>query len=247
MEWNVNYLIPGLRLASNVYFPNAKSELLFEEGCILTKEMISKLKRRKIAIVSVEIDETINHYDDELFCQTCELFRTCDISNILKIIRKYVDIATNSDNLIFGKKIVLDHNGKHQEIDYSDVSEIRLSMCSRIYNQGVIEYNPAKWFVKIWQTGAVGTVMVHIQYYLDFNIVLKDNILKFENTCIYDSLPIIRFLKDKGVVVNDPYQIENILTKYPDAMKLVNFLNEAFPKMAKKYGLDNPRGVEAIK
>ncbi len=101
MEWNVNYLIPGLRLASNVYFPNANSELLFEEGCILTKEMISKLKRRKIAIVSVEIDETINHYDDELFCQTCELFRTCDISNILKIIRKYVDIATNSDNLIF--------------------------------------------------------------------------------------------------------------------------------------------------
>ena len=131
----------------------------------------------------------------------------------------------DSDNLIFGKKIVLDHNGKHQEIDYSDVSEIRLSMCSRIYNQGVIEYNPAKWFVKIWQTGAVGTVMVHIQYYLDFDIVLKD----------------------KGVVVNDPYQIENILTKYPDAMKLVNFLNEAFPKMAKKYGLDNPRGVEAIK
>lgn len=101
LEWNVNYLIPGLRLASNVYFPNAKSELLFEEGCILTKEMISKLKRRKIAIVSVEIDETINHYDDELFCQTCELFRTCDISNILKMIRKYVDIATNSDNLIF--------------------------------------------------------------------------------------------------------------------------------------------------
>ena len=153
----------------------------------------------------------------------------------------------DSDNLIFGKKIVLDHNCKHQEIDYSDVSEIRLSMCSRIYNQGVIEYNPAKWFVKIWQTGAVGTVMVHIQYYLDFDIVLKDNILKFENTCIYDSLPIIRFLKDKGVVVNDPYQIETILTKYPDAMKLVNFLNEAFPKMAKKYGLDNPRGVEAIK
>lgn len=156
------------------------------------------------------------------------------------------DEKKDTDNLIFGKKIVLNHNGEHREIDYSEVSEIHLSMCSRIYNQGVIESNPAKWFVKIWQTGAIGTVMVHIQYYLDFDIVLKDNTLKFENTCIYNSLPIIRFLKDK-VSVNDPYGIEEILDKYPDSMKLVNFLNEVFPKMAKKYGLDNPRGVEAIK
>lgn len=153
----------------------------------------------------------------------------------------------DSDNLIFGKKIVLDHNGKHQEIDYSDVSEIRLSMCSRIYNQGVIESNPAKWFVKIWQTGAVGTVWINLNYFIDFDIVLNDDVILIENNSIYNGAKIIEFLKDKEVKVIDPYGIEAMLLKYPDKMKLVEHLNQIFPQLAKQYHLDNPRGVEAIK
>ena len=164
-----------------------------------------------------------------------------------------LDVILSDDNrkndyyLLFSDQVEINYQGHHRQIGYDDIKEIHLSMGSRIYNQGVIESNPAKWFVKIWQTGAVGTVWINLNYFIDFDIVLNDDVILIENNSIYNGAKIIEFLKDKEVKVIDPYGIEAMLLKYPDKMKLVEHLNQIFPQLAKQYHLDNPRGVEAIK
>lgn len=157
-------------------------------------------------------------------------------------------IGDNQENyLLVDNDLTLKTKDVKVKLNFDDIKEIKLSMCSRLYNPGVVESGPVKLLVKRWQHGAPLTVGQHVNYYLDLDIVLVDIVIKLENNNLYHSLALIDYLEAQGIVVNDPLGIKAILKKYPDGVDLVRYLNNNFPKLAKKYDLDNPRGIEFIK
>lgn len=148
--------------------------------------------------------------------------------------------------LLFENKIVLKNKQEIVEINYCDVAYINLSMCSRLYTPGVAESNPVKLIAKRWKHGAPLTVGQHINYCIDFEIFTNERKIIVESESLVNIKAIIAYLKTKVKVV-DQLKISDVLTKYPDMVDLVRYLNNIFPKLAKQYDLDNPRGVTFIK
>lgn len=160
-------------------------------------------------------------------------------------VKKVID--GNSNYILIDNDLCIKIDNIERVINFDEIKEIRLSMCSRLYNPGVLEPNMAKWVVKRWQRGAPITVGQHVNYYLDLDIVLENEILEFENNNIYEGAAMIDAIETRGIEINDPMQLKEHLVKYPDPVALVNHLNNYFPKLAKKYDLDNPRGIVYIK
>lgn len=177
-----------------------------------------------------------------------------DVSNIIdyhKSNRVRISFGFNDvkegECIVLGKQLVICIDGKQWIMDLNDIKAVHLSMCSRLYNPGIIESNLFKVALKSVVKGSIGTIGQHLQYYMDVDFVLSDKVLKFENDNIYNSLEIINYLKDKQLNIEDPLGLEKIYKDHQDPVMLVNYLNEHFPKLAKQYNLDNPRGIEAIK
>lgn len=156
-------------------------------------------------------------------------------------------IDEESNYLLIGENLQIKINETKRIIRFDEIKGINLSMCSRLYNPGVIESNLGKLVIKQWQRGTFITVGQHINYYLDLDVVLEKETLEFENNNLFNGLTIIESIENHGIAINDPLQIKEILMKYQDPVNLVNYLNNHFPKLAKEYSLDNPRGIVYIK
>lgn len=177
-----------------------------------------------------------------------------DISNIIDYFnnnRIRVKISKNDDGignrLVLGKQIYVYINNEELILNINDIKKVRLSMCSRLYNAGIIESNIAKLAVKSITKGAIGTYGQHLKYYLDIDFVYNDKVLMFENENTYNCLEIVDYFKSNNVLIDDPLGLEKIYKDHQDQLMLVKYLNYNFPKLAKKHNLDNPRGIETIK
>lgn len=151
----------------------------------------------------------------------------------------------NIDNtLIFDdKKIIITENNFF--IDYNKIQRIEISLCSRIYNPSIISSNPLEIVKMRWKKGIVGTTNkgVHLIYSVDFNIYTNDKLYCFESYSLNNILQIIEILFIKNVKIEDPIDIYSILINNKDMSKLQKYLDMNFQFIAKKYNLDNPRGI----
>ena len=165
---------------------------------------------------------------------------------IIKIIVKH---DPDEDDYLYFKEdsIELSFQNNSFQIEYQDIQTVNLSMCSRLFNPGIIANNPAKWIVKRWTTGSVGTVMQPVVYCIDIDLVLQDTTIKIESNSINGILDMINLLKEKNIKVVDLLDIATILKNNPDKYYLFKYLDRIFPRMAKEHHLENPRGVRANK
>lgn len=152
--------------------------------------------------------------------------------------------AITSD-LIFSNEYI-----EHQEIiiPYNKIDKIKLSMCSRIYNPGVISKGPIDFIVKSWKHGTPATVLTNLVYSLDIDIYLKDgNLFAFEGFINKNIYSILNLLNHHNIVIEDPIGIQDIIKKFNDCREVQVYMNKHFKDLAKKNGLDNPRGTYVIK
>ena len=134
--------------------------------------------------------------------------------------------------LLIGEELILRLDNKIRKITFDEIKEINVSMCSRLYNPGIVESNLS--------TLAVGQ---HLNYYVDLDIILDDEKIMIEAYSLKNIVSIIEILSSKGITINDPLKIKDILTKGLDDTALEKYLDNHFPKLAKEYNLDNPRGI----
>ena len=78
---------------------------------------------------------------------------------------------------------------------------------------------------------------------MDLDIILDDEKIMIEAYSLKNIVSIIEILSSKGITINDPLKIKDILTKGLDDTALKKYLDNHFPKLAKEYNLDNPRGI----
>ena len=165
------------------------------------------------------------------------------------IIKPFLKCQIDTTNYMLFKQneIEIHYDDNLYTINHEQINAVILSMCSRLYNPGIIENNPAKWVVKRFTTGSIGTVMQPVIYNVDIDILCKDKALQFECTNLDEMSEIITHLKNTGIIVQDSLGIEKLLKVYKDKYELFKYLDRTFPKLAKKENLDNPRGVLANK
>lgn len=155
-----------------------------------------------------------------------------------------LELNNEKNHLIFDdKKIILNDN--KEIINYDDIKKIKLSLCSRIYNPTVVSSNLLEIMIKRWTKGIVGTTNkgVHIIYSADFDVFTNNKTYYFESYSLNNILQIIELLSVKNIKIDDPIGIYSILIKNKDQNDLQKYLDLNFQFLAKKYNLDNPRGV----
>lgn len=154
--------------------------------------------------------------------------------------------ATN-DYVVFDKDNILISHEHNETIDYNHIEAVTLSLCSRIYNPGVIGSHIGDIAVKGLKRGAPFVVgPAHMIYSMDMDIYTKDGMKAFESYTLHRCLDIIRIFKEHHIQVNDSLGIEDMLVTYHDDVKRQKYLDQNFAKMAKENQLDNPRGTFMI-
>ena len=178
--------------------------------------------------VSKQLNEYVNYFSTKRVI--IKPFLKCQIDTTNYMLFKQNEIEIHYDDNLY-------------TINHEQINAVISSMCSRLYNPGIIENNPAKWVVKRFTTGSIGTVMQPVIYNVDIDILCKDKVLQFECTNLDEISEIITHLKNIGIIVQDSLGIEKLLKVYKDKYELFKYLDRTFPKLAKKENLDNPRGV----
>ena len=145
--------------------------------------------------------------------------------------------------LLIGEELILRLDNKIRKITFDEIKEINVSMCSRLYNPGIVESNLEKLIIKRWTYGSTLAVGQHLNYYVDLDIILDDEKIMIEAYSLKNIVSIIEILSSKGITINDPLKIKDILTKGLDDTALEKYLDNHFHKLAKEYNLDNPRGI----
>ena len=124
--------------------------------------------------------------------------------------------------LLIGEELILRLDNKIRKITFDEIKEINVSMCSRLYNPGIVESNLEKLIIKRWTYGSTLAVGQHLNYYVDLDIILDDEKIMIEAYSLKNIVSIIEILDDTA---------------------LEKYLDNHFPKLAKEYNLDNPRGI----
>ncbi len=138
-------------------------------------------------------------------------------------------------------EIVKDNNSLHT-IPYNRISNITLSMCSRIYNQFPRSTNLLSFVKGSIKSGSVFTVPVNTLYSFDLDIEFDGVKVKIESYTFTNFNILYETLTKNNVPITDPYNIIELSYKYNDPVLRQNYFNKEFPKLAKTYNLDNPRG-----
>lgn len=151
--------------------------------------------------------------------------------------------SEQEEYLLIGKELILKIGDKAKMIDFDEIKEINISMCSRLYNPGIVESNLGKLVFKRWTYGSALAVGQHLNYYVDLDIILNNEKIMIEACSLKNIVAVMEILSSNRITINDPLKIKEILTKGLDNAALEKYLDNHFPKLAKKYNLDNPRGV----
>lgn len=89
------------------------------------------------------------------------------------------------------------------------------------------------------EIGLMKVLVVHMNYYVDLDIVTKQDTYSFQimnNEVVYQMMERI-----KDYSVEDPLGLVDIYLNKRDMVQLNQYINRHFRKWAKEYHLDNPR------
>ena len=109
--------------------------------------------------VSKQLNEYVNYFSTKRVI--IKPFLKCQIDTTNYMLFKQNEIEIHYDDNLY-------------TINHEQINAVILSMCSRLYNPGIIENNPAKWVVKRFTSGSIGTVMQPVIYNVDIDILCKD-------------------------------------------------------------------------
>lgn len=109
---------------------------------------------------------------------------------------------------------------KKIKIMYEDIDKLVLGMCSRFRSKGFYS---------------------QFSYFLDLDIYAGEKIHKLEVQNVKTAAEVIDFLISLPITIVDPINIVQIFREHHDSLERYRFLQSKFKKIAKKYGLDNPR------
>lgn len=157
----------------------------------------------------------------------------------------FVFDSLECDNyLLFGESTLYDSKNR-EIINYSDIEKVDFSLSSRIYNPTVVSSNPLEIIKKRWTKGIIGTSNkgVHMIYSLDLTVITNDQKYYFESYSLNKALDIINHFINLNIPIIDPLEIYSILKINNNSDQLQKYMDNNFTKLAKKYHLDNPRGI----
>ena len=96
--------------------------------------------------VSKQLNEYVNYFSTKRVI--IKPFLKCQIDTTNYMLFKQNEIEIHYDDNLY-------------TINHEQINAVILSMCSRLYNPGIIENNPAKWVVKRFTTGSNETCQYH--------------------------------------------------------------------------------------
>ena len=147
--------------------------------------------------------------------------------------KKYTEISNEqwieyNRQLLGGQKNVLDARDdaiyiigdKEEEISYSNIEYVSLSLCSR--RQG----------------------RYRNRYQIDLDIKTHNKMFQFE---IFNPIHfnlVLNHFKSHNIECIDRIGIVDLYNEYPDYEKLVFYLDTHFNEIAKKFGLEHPRTID---
>ena len=156
----------------------------------------------------------------------------------------------NNDNsksvnnyVIFSDDIIINYNDIKQTVTYNEITSLKLSICARVYNPSTAATNPISIFKKRAQAGQhmLSNKGPHVIYSLDMDIITATNELLLESYSLLNIKHILSLFNQD--IIEDPLGILNLLKEMNSETELQKYLSRNFNDLAKKYHLDNPRGV----
>ncbi|MEG0453375.1 MAG: MerR family transcriptional regulator [Coprobacillus sp.] len=182
--------------------------------------------------------ETIEHIVERQRCHLFYIDYESETKNqkYLGGFLKELPINTDKESYLLFKEDYIeyfDEQDKHI-IYYKDITSLKLSMCSRLYNTA----RPTSSLTSLY-TVTGGWEYMH--YLIDFDIETNDNIYKIESRSRHKILEIINLLYDKLDCIHDPLNLHKIFNTYTDKRECFNYIHFRFRDWAKEYHLDSPR------
>ena len=154
--------------------------------------------------------------------------------------------STKNNYVYFGDELILKINDKLLQIPHTRIDKVIISMCSRLYNPGIISENIGSIFISSIKNGTFMTVPQQVLYYPDLIIFTDTNKYHIEGYDFEGIPEVIKYLIKYSVPYNDTVCLEDILENIKDDYHLSRYFDKYFPSLAKKNHLDNPRGIITI-
>lgn len=155
-------------------------------------------------------------------------------------------IKEGSDNkddyILFTDNICIKQGDNRQTINYDDITKIRISICSRVFNPSTATTNPISIFTKRAKGGLhmVSNKGSHMIYSLDMDIVTNGSEMLLESYSLNTIKEILSvFDKDR---IEDPIGIIELVNE-KESTELQKYLDKNFSILSKEHNLDNPRGI----
>ena len=233
-----------------------------EEMLDITKKMLIYYENEGLVKPLRDNNYRCYNQDDVSKIKFILLLREMDVTieEIKQIINKKKsirDVLENKKDLIKQRQLDLDHIDekinnyiKRRKIkiavdytlDYGTIYDCLYFYKDYLqYGQINIKYSDVKCF-KLSMSSEIGlmrVLVVHMNYYVDLDIVTKQDTYSFQimnNDVVYQMMERI-----KAYPVEDPLGLVDIYLNKRDMVQLNSYINRHFRKWAKEYHLDNPR------
>lgn len=189
--------------------------------------------------------QSLNHMIDTLEHiierQRCHIFylnydSETKTQNYLGGLMKELPIDISKEAYLLFKEDCIEYFNEESiyTIKYTDITNLKLSMCSRFYNTA----RPTSSLASVY-TVTGGWEYMH--YLIDFDIETADNIYKIESRSRHKILEIMNLLYNKLDCIDDPLNLYKIFNTYTDKRECFNYIHFRFRDWAKQYHLDSPR------
>lgn len=134
---------------------------------------------------------------------------------------------------------------KKISLDYNNIIEIKLSICTRIYSRHISDGSSSITGVEDTYKANNGNVpgLVTV-YYVDFDIITNEANYQYESTSLRDMDKIMQLIRDKQVNVDDPLDLITFFIENNDNVRLETLLLQNLKKWSKIIDIDNPRSIE---
>lgn len=130
-------------------------------------------------------------------------------------------------------------------INYDDVIELGLSICTRVYSRHLSDGQTSMvGVVDAYKTNNGNIPGLITVFFVDFDIKTSGYTYKYESTSIKNMKKIMGIIKDKNIVSNDPLKLVEFFSDYGDDPKLETILLQKIKLWSKIIDIDNPRSIE---
>lgn len=183
--------------------------------------------------------EIINKIQKNLARRKAEITYTKNINNLNEVrvcFKENKIIISDIYNNFFKEDIL---------INYDDVLELGLSVCTRVYSRHLSDGQTSIIGVEdAYKTNNGNIPGLVTVFFVDFDIKTNGYTYKYESTSIKNMKKIMGIIKDKNIVINDPLKLVEFFIEYGDDPKLETILLQKIKLWSKIIDIDNPRSIE---